>query len=72
MLVSGRSPRYCAYLLRLWEECGDDREQLPTWRCSLEDPHTGDRRGFASLELLIAFLQAQLVEQCRSVDPEAN
>ena len=72
MRASDRSPRYCAYLLRLWEEGGNSHEQSPTWRCSLEDPHTGDRRGFASLELLIAFLQAQLVEQCRSVDPETS
>ena len=29
------------------------------WRTSLESPHTGERHGFASLELLFAFLETQ-------------
>ena len=30
------------------------------WRFSLEDPHTGERQGFATFEALIAFLQEAL------------
>jgi hypothetical protein len=48
---------YRAYLLRLWltdlETTG-----TPGWRVSLEDSHTGERLGFASLEQLFAFLVA--------------
>jgi len=29
------------------------------WRASLEDPHSGERRGFADLESLFAFLKEQ-------------
>jgi hypothetical protein len=43
-------------MLRLWQ-VRDDDELL--WRASLEDPHTGTRRGFASLEMLVAFLREE-------------
>jgi hypothetical protein len=42
--------------LRLW--CAETRD--PCWRASLEDPHTGKRIGFASLEQLFAFLMEQV------------
>jgi hypothetical protein len=45
---------YRSYLLRLWCEAPDRR-----WRASLEDPRTGKRIGFASLEQLFAFLMEQ-------------
>jgi hypothetical protein len=47
-------PTYRSYLLRLW------RTGRGAWRASLEDPHTGARRGFAGLPQLIAFLEQQL------------
>lgn len=45
---------YHAYLLRLWE-AGDG--QWPEWRASLESVQGGERRGFASLAALFAFLE---------------
>ncbi len=57
-------PRYCAWLLRCWEVRGPGPGPPMAWRCSLEDPHTGERRGFASLEALVAFLQAELALGC--------
>ena len=51
---------YVSYLLRLWQT-GD--VEKATWRASLEDPLTGERQGFASLEMLVAFLQARLCDQ---------
>jgi hypothetical protein len=47
-------------MLRLWRV--DDQEgavdaEKPAWRASLEDPHTGERMGFARLEALFDFLQ---------------
>jgi hypothetical protein len=49
--------RYRAYLLRLWQaDCADGRI---VWRAALEDARTGERRGFADLSRLCAFLEAQ-------------
>jgi len=48
------SSTYQAYLLRLWW----DGEQQP-WRALLENPYTGERHGFASLEQLFVYLQEQ-------------
>jgi hypothetical protein len=40
-------------MLRLWQAAGDSTQ---TWRASLETPSDGERRGFASLGDLFAFL----------------
>ncbi len=58
MNSSNEQRHYHAYLLRLWRT-GDGDSAV--WRVLLEDPHTGERRGFADLNSLIAFLQ----EVCR-------
>ncbi len=50
---------YRAYLLRYWWHHG---ERAAGWRCSLEDPHTGERRFFASLPALLAYLERESVE----------
>ncbi len=42
---------YLAFLLRLW--CEDDEQP---WRATLESSRTGERRGFASLGALVAYL----------------
>ncbi len=44
---------YRSYLLRLW--C-DEWGETACWQASLDNPHTGERIGFASLEDLFAFL----------------
>ena len=49
--------RYMAYLVRLWQVNGEGQ---PAWRASIEDPHTGERRGFADLPGLFAFLEEQM------------
>jgi hypothetical protein len=51
--------RYHAYLLRIWrDEEGHNagRGDPGPWRFSLEDPASGDRRGFRSLAEVTAFL----------------
>ena len=50
---------YRSYLLRFWEELGES-QAAAVWRFSLEDPLTGQRHGFASLEALTAWLKAEL------------
>lgn len=51
-------PRYLAYLLRL-------RRDTPStpWRVTLENPHTGERLGFATLPQFIAYLYEKIEEE---------
>ncbi|GAB4581706.1 MAG: hypothetical protein Fur0022_44560 [Anaerolineales bacterium] len=46
---------YHSFLLRIWR----DDEQTP-WRVQLEDPHTGERRGFTSIEQMVTYLDKHL------------
>jgi hypothetical protein len=45
--------------LRLWRE--KDKGKTG-WRASLENAHTGERRGFASLGELFAFLEKEVCQ----------
>ena len=54
--MTTQEPSYLAYLLRVWQVESDGKL---TWRASLESVHTGERRGFASLEILFEFLKGQ-------------
>ena len=48
--IGGAEARdYVAYLLRLWRETSGEASR---WRASLQDPHSGERIGFGSLEEL--------------------
>ncbi len=51
---------YRSYLLRLWQV---EQNGNFTWRCSLEEARTGQRRNFASLQALLDFLLAETNEQ---------
>jgi hypothetical protein len=50
---------YAAYLLRLWREKGGGAIR---WRASLQDPHSGERVGFANLEELFGFLRRETAD----------
>jgi hypothetical protein len=52
--MTAEQPGYLAYMLRMWRV---DTEEGTVWRASVESPHTGERHGFANLELLFAFLE---------------
>jgi len=52
-----KTKEYLSFLLRLWRVKQNDENG---WRASLENPHTGEKRGFASLELLVDFLREQM------------
>lgn len=56
---------YFSYLLRVWRTL---RGNKLVWMASLDDPHTGKRHSFTSLERLFAFL----VKQTQEVDQEAE
>ena len=64
MDILGAAPRYRAYLLRCWSEHSPAAGAPAAWRYSLEDPHTGERRGFADLAALLGFLRAELALGC--------
>ena len=53
----GEERDYVAYLLRLWREASGESTR---WRASLQDPHSGERVGFAGLDELFDFLQRQI------------
>lgn len=50
---SDGAPLYLSYLLRIWI-AGDG--QHPQWRASLQNPLTGEQKGFSNLEELTAHL----------------
>jgi len=54
--------RYVSYLLRLWQTQSDGQS---AWRASLEDPHSGRRRGFAGLAELLAYLEQEIARVVR-------
>ncbi len=58
MEIQPKPARYRSFLLRLWEDSDSQ-----TWRFSLEDPHTGERRGLANLDALIAFLKGVMKQE---------
>ncbi|MCI0475684.1 MAG: hypothetical protein L0Y55_05510 [Anaerolineales bacterium] len=63
-------PRYRAFLLRLWQEQTASPERAAIWHLSLEDPKTGQRRGFDGLESLLTFLRAEIGETSRQAPLE--
>ena len=61
-----RPADYVSYLLRVWRSNGEDSS---TWRASLENPHTGERMGFACLEDMFILLRQ---ETSRTDGPELD
>ncbi len=55
-LFMSASRSYLVYIMRLWP-AGDGRSVA--WRAALENPHTGERHGFADLDTLFGFLQEE-------------
>lgn len=45
---------YQSYLLRLWRVSSEQEG----WRASLESAHTGERRGFATLDALFDYVRS--------------
>lgn len=57
---------YIAYLLRLWRESGVGPGH---WRASLQDPESGERIGFATLEQLFSYLRQQTADPSKGSGP---
>jgi hypothetical protein len=72
-----RSPIYRSFVLTLWQEHGRGSSEPSVWRFRLDDPRTGQRRGFADLEALVAALEREMAanwrdEQGRQPHPAAQ
>ena len=69
-------PDYLAYLLRLWRANGENSSQSAAesvvWRVSLESPHTGEKKSFASLDDLFDFLRQQTGEGPNDVTTQTD
>ena len=59
MVIKNDIPSQRSYILRLWVEVLQGKQ---VWRFSLEDTYSSERKGFARLEELFTFIQAQLQE----------
>ena len=57
--MARRESEYRAFMIRLWH-VKDVEEAI--WRVSVEDVHTGERRGFADLPAFFAFLEEKTAE----------
>jgi hypothetical protein len=57
--------KYLSYLLRIWLVRVNGKS---VWRGSLEDPFTGERKGFANLKELFIYLATQIVEKDQNTD----
>jgi hypothetical protein len=62
-------PLRLVHLLTLWRERPARAGRPALWRFSVENVRTGERRGFASLEALMAFLRAQMEARGEKDDP---
>ena len=53
---------YHVFVVRLWRERAASTQHPSVWRFLVEDTRTGQRRGFGSLEELMAFFQVRVKE----------
>ncbi|MCA9943993.1 MAG: hypothetical protein H6656_14145 [Ardenticatenaceae bacterium] len=58
---------YYSFLLRLWQV---EQNGCLTWRCSLEEAKTGQRRNFASLQMLLDYLLAETSKHSTAIKEE--
>ena len=66
-----KPPHYRSFLITMWQERSRDKEIAVVWRFRLEDPHTGQRRGFANLKALIDALQQEM-DDCAGKVPDVT
>ncbi len=72
MCLFDKPPRYRSFLLVVWEERSRDPQVPAVWRFRLEDARTGKRRGFVSLEEVMAFIQTELADWQNASPPKGR
>jgi hypothetical protein len=68
MMSKPMLPKYHSFLLRIWQV---GPAENPTWRASLEDPHTHRLTGFDSLDALLDYLKTSESLSCE-MDSQTN
>lgn len=63
MKSAQRKENYCSYLLRLWKDDVVNDAGKQDLHISLENPFTGERRRFATLNDLFKYLESQIQEK---------
>lgn len=58
--MPGKTTIYRSFLLTLWQEHRRSPGSPAVWRFRLNDPRTGQQRGFADLEALMAALKEEM------------
>jgi hypothetical protein len=70
-MAGSPNPDYQVYLLRLWRDpAGPAQEQSP-WHCSMELVGADQRRGFADVEELAAFLRMRYADREDEREPSS-
>lgn len=57
---SDRPPTYKSYWLRCWPGGVRQPGGSGKWRFSLEDPVTGEKKGFSDMKAILAFVELEL------------
>jgi hypothetical protein len=60
MVYFERPPRYRSFLITMWQERSRNPDVPAVWRFRMEDPHTGQQRGFVDFNALVAALQREI------------
>lgn len=63
MSFFNKPPPYRTFLLTLWGERSQDVHAPVVWRFRLQDPRTGQQRGFANLEALMVALEQEMADR---------
>ncbi|MCL4868289.1 MAG: hypothetical protein KJ063_04925 [Anaerolineae bacterium] len=62
MSQAARTASYTIFLLKLWPEHSQENGDLVSWRFSVEDPVTGERKGFVALDQFMAYVHERITE----------
>jgi hypothetical protein len=57
-----KPPRYYMLLITAWETRTREPSTPDAWHFRLENPRTGQQRGFSSVEALLAAVAAEIVD----------
>ncbi len=55
--MAKKEPRHLAFLIKLWQVRSEGQM---VWRGSLDDAHSGEKKGFGDPASIFAFLQEKL------------
>lgn len=54
--MTSKQEKYASFLVRIWEEPRERRNEVPEWRGSVEHVQTGQKRYFIDADTLVHFI----------------